>query len=116
MIGRVLRASASALPLLCARALRAFADGFVAILLPAYLLALGFGAWEVGALATITLLGSAAATLAVGAWGHRFPHHSLIAGAAVLMGLTGFAFGMASTFGPCSSLRLLGRSTQALAT
>lgn len=71
MIGRALLprgASASAVPLLCARALRAFADGFVAVLLPAYLLALGFGAWEVGTFATTALLGSAAATLVVGAW------------------------------------------------
>lgn len=111
MIGRVLLprgARASALPLLCARALRAFADGFVAVLLPAYLLALGLGAWEVGALATTTLLGSAAATLAVGAWGHRFRHHSLISGAAVLMALTGFAFGMASTFWPLLVIAFVG--------
>ena len=58
-------ADGSALPLLLARALRAFADGYVAILLPAYLLALGFGTWEVGLIASGTLLGSAMATLAV---------------------------------------------------
>jgi hypothetical protein len=46
-----------------ARGLRAFVDGFVAVLLPAYLLALGLGAWEVGVLSTATLLGSALATL-----------------------------------------------------
>lgn len=45
--------------LLIGRALRAFCDGFVAILLPAYLLALGMGTWEVGAISTATLLGSA---------------------------------------------------------
>ena len=33
---------------LAARALRAFADGFIAVLLPAYLLALGLGQLEVG--------------------------------------------------------------------
>ena len=38
------------MPLLLGRALRAFADGYVAVLLPAYLLALGFGTWEVGLL------------------------------------------------------------------
>ena len=51
---------------LTARALRAFADGFVAVLLPAYLLALGYGQLEVGVLCTATLFGSAFATLAVG--------------------------------------------------
>ena len=34
---------ASALPLLVGRAMRAFADGYVAVLLPAYLLALEIG-------------------------------------------------------------------------
>ena len=58
-------AHASALPLLQGRAMRAFADGYVAVLLPAYLLALGLGIWEVGLLATTTLLGSALATLAI---------------------------------------------------
>ena len=53
---------------LAARSLRAIADGFVAVLLPAYLLALGHGQLEVGLLSTATLLGSAIATLAVGRW------------------------------------------------
>ena len=98
----------SALPILVARALRAFADGYVAVLLPAYLLALGFGAWEVGVLATATLLGSACATLAVGAWGHRFHHHALLLGAAALMASTGFAFGVASTFWPLLLIAFVG--------
>jgi hypothetical protein len=34
-------------PLLVGRALRAFADGYVAVLLPAYLLELGFGQFDV---------------------------------------------------------------------
>jgi MFS family permease len=111
MIGRLLLppgAHASALPLLLARALRAFADGYVAVLLPAYLIALGFGAWEVGVLATATLLGSACATLAVGAWGHRIHHHRLISGAATLMAATGFAFGLASTFWPLLVIAFVG--------
>ena len=99
---------AAALPLVAARAMRAFADGFVAVLLPAYLLALGLGTWEVGILATATLLGSACATLAVGAWGHRIHHHRLISGAAVLMAATGFAFGMASTFWPLLVIAFVG--------
>jgi len=37
-----------ALPLLLARAFRAFGDGYVAVLLPVYLLALGLGTREVG--------------------------------------------------------------------
>ena len=37
-----------ALPLLIARALRGFVDGYVAILLPAYLLAVGLDQLDVG--------------------------------------------------------------------
>jgi MFS family permease len=78
--------------LLIGRGLRAFADGYVAVLLPAYLLALGFGTWEVGILSTATLLGSALATLAVGAAGHRFPQCRLLLAAALLMAATGLGF------------------------
>jgi hypothetical protein len=39
--------------------LRDFGDGFVAVLLPVYLLALGFSPLEVGIIATASLLGSA---------------------------------------------------------
>ena len=42
--------------LLAARALRDFGDGFVAILLPVYLLALGYSPLEIGAIATSALL------------------------------------------------------------
>ena len=41
--------------LLAARGLRATSDGFVSIILPAYLLLLGFDALHVGVLATATL-------------------------------------------------------------
>ena len=44
-------ASRNLLILMSARSLRAFADGYVAVLLPAYLLALGYGTFEVGLLA-----------------------------------------------------------------
>src|SRR6185503_10265493 len=86
--------------LLAARALRGFADGFVAVLLPAYLLALGYGELEVGFLSTVTLLGSAFATLAVGRWGHRFPLRAMLLGAALLMVATGVGFVSLSTFWP----------------
>jgi len=96
------------LPLMLGRALRAFSDGYVAILLPAYLLALGFGTWEVGLIASATLLGSAMATLAVGAWGHRFHNRGLLLGAAVLMIATGFAFASGGTFWPLLVIAFVG--------
>ncbi len=94
--------------LLLGRALRAFVDGYVAILLPVYLLALGFGAWEVGLLSTATLLGSALATLAVGAWGHRFQHRRLLLAAALLMAATGLAFANLSAFWPLLLVAFVG--------
>ena len=86
--------------LLAARALRAFADGFVAVLLPAYLLALGFGLIEVGLLSTATLFGSALATLAVGRFGHRHSIRRLLLCAAVLMAVTGLGFAGFSSWWP----------------
>ena len=96
------------LPLLLGRAFRAFADGYVAVLLPAYLLALGLGNWEVGILATATLLGSALAPLAIGAWGHRVHHGKLLIGAALLMTCTGFAFAASTTFWPLLLVAFVG--------
>ncbi len=96
------------MPLLVGRALRALADGYIAVLLPAYLLALGFGTWEVGVLATATLLGSALATLALGAWGHRFHQRQLLLAAALLMAATGFAFAAGSDFWPLLVIAFVG--------
>jgi predicted MFS family arabinose efflux permease len=94
--------------LLVTRGLRAVADGSIAILLPAYLLALGLGTFEVGVLSTATLLGSALATLAVGAWGHRFHHRTLLLGAALLMCATGLAFAGLSQFWPLLVVAFVG--------
>src|SRR4051794_10258037 len=82
-------------PLLAARALRAFGDGLVSLLLPAYLAALGHGAFEIGLIATATLAGSSALTLLVGLCGHRLPGRHLLLGASVLMALTGIGFTLA---------------------
>ena len=48
------------------RALRAFGDGLVSLLLPAYLAALGLGPFKIGLIATATLAGSSVLTLFVG--------------------------------------------------
>ena len=85
---------------LTARALRGFADGCIAVVLPAYLLALGHGELEVGFISTATLFGSAFTTLAVGRWGHRFSIRRLMLAAAALMALTGLAFAGFSTLWP----------------
>ena len=94
--------------LLSARSLRAFADGYVAVLLPVYLIALGLGTLEVGFLSTVTMLGSAAATLAVGRWGHRFELRRLLIAAAALMVATGVGFAAFSSLWPLLVVALAG--------
>jgi MFS family permease len=94
--------------LLLGRALRAGVDGYVSVLLPAYLLALGFGTWEVGLLSSATLLGSACATLALGAWGHRFQSRRLLLVAGLLMMGTGLAFAGLSSFWPLLLVAFVG--------
>ena len=74
--------------LLTSRALRAFGDGLVSLLLPVHLAGLGFGAFEIGLLATATLAGSSVLTLLVGLRAHRLPGRGLLVGAALLMALT----------------------------
>ncbi len=86
--------------ILVGRSLRGFADGFIAVVLPAYLLALGHGLLEVGIISTATLLGSALSTLAVGRWGHRFSIRRLLLGASLLMTATGLGFAGFSSFWP----------------
>jgi MFS family permease len=78
--------------LFSARALRDFGDGFIAVLLPVYLTALGFTAFQVGIIATAALLGSALITLGVGLLGARYDHRRLLLAAAGLMVATGVAF------------------------
>jgi MFS family permease len=93
---------------LIAKSLRAFADGYVAILLPAYLVALGHGQFDVGILSTATLLGSALATLAVGRWGHRFSIRALLLAAALLMGATGLGFASLTSLWPLLVVAFIG--------
>ncbi|MDP2822277.1 MAG: MFS transporter [Sulfuritalea sp.] len=94
--------------LLVGRGLRAFVDGYVAVLLPAYLLALGYDIWHVGLLSTATLLGSALATLALGAWGHRSSPRFLLLAAALLMTATGLGFAGLSNFWPLLLVAFVG--------
>lgn len=93
---------------LLARGVRAFVDGYMAVLLPAYLLALGLGTLEVGLIATATLLGSALTTILVGLWGHRCPSRRLLAAAALLMAGTGAGFAAFSSFWPLLVVAFVG--------
>jgi len=95
-------------PLLVARALRAIGDGYMAVLLPAYLLSIGLGTLQVGIVSTATMLGSALATLAVGAWGHRVAANGLLQSAAIIMAATGLGFASLSSFWPLLLVAFVG--------
>lgn len=101
-------ANANARTLLWAKALRAIADGYVSILLPAYLLQLGFSPLEAGVLTTATLLGSAALTLFAGPLTSRFGHRGPLLAASVLMVLTGMGFMGLRTFWPLVLVAFVG--------
>ncbi len=81
-----------------ARALRDFGDGFVAVLLPVYLTMIGLGAFEVGLVATLALLGSALMTLGIGQLGVKTDHRRLLIAASGLMIATGLAFANAEAY------------------
>jgi MFS family permease len=91
-----------------ARAVRDFGDGFVAVLLPVYLIALGLDAFEVGLVATLALLGSALMTLGIGFIGARSDHRRLLVAASMLMAATGIAFALSSTYALVLLVALVG--------
>jgi MFS family permease len=93
-------ASRDAARLVAARALRGFADGFVSVYLAQYLHLLGLSAFQVGAVVTATLLGSAALTLAVGLVAHRLAPRRILFGATALMIATAVGFGLLTDFWP----------------
>src|SRR5688572_27787237 len=86
--------------LLSSRGLRAFGDGMVSIVLPAYLLSLGCSAAQVGLLITATLLGSSVSTLLVGMLAQRFARRRLLIALSLLMTATGLGFAAVSDFWP----------------
>lgn len=98
----------TATTLVAARGVRAFGDGFTALLLPVYLSGLGFSAFRIGVLTTVTLLGSAALTLLVGVLGHRWPTRRLLFCACLLMAATGVAFSQVRAFWPLLLVGFLG--------
>jgi len=93
---------------LVARALRAFGDGYVSLLLPAYLLNLGFTPLQVGVVATATLLGSGLLTLLIGLQAHRYRYRSLLLAATLLMAVTGLGFAFITDFWPLLLIAVIG--------
>ena len=100
--------SADALRVLAARGVRAFGDGFVALLLPIYLVELGFSPLAIGAIVTSTLIGTALLTLWVGWVANRYSRRSLLFAAALLMAATGAGFAMLTDFWPLLVIAFVG--------
>jgi MFS family permease len=94
--------------LLVAKGLRAFGDGYVSLLLPLYLLELGFSPLAVGIIATATLLGSGVLTLLVGVHAYRFHYRTLLLAATLLMAATGLGFALITDFWPLLVIAIVG--------
>jgi predicted MFS family arabinose efflux permease len=94
--------------LVVTRALRALGDGAVSILLATYLQGMGFSAFQVGAIVTGTLLGSAALTLVVGLAPHGLHPLRLLKAAAILMFATGLGFAFTRSFWPLFVIAVIG--------
>jgi MFS family permease len=98
----------SVLLLYIARSLRGFGDGFAIIILPAYLSALGFTPGEIGFIASASLFGTAALTLAVGFVAPRYDLRTLLLAGAALMALTGLAYPAASGIAAIALVAFIG--------
>lgn len=101
-------ATADGKRLLVTRAIRGFADGAVSVLLPSYLVSIGFSAARVGAIIFGTLLGSAALTLWVGLFSHRLCRRRVLVAGSVLMFLTGLGFAWVRAFWPLFIVAVIG--------
>ena len=101
-------ASTDAIRILAARSVRAFGDGFVALLLPIYLFDLGFSAFAIGAIVGGTLVGTALLTLWVGLVANRHSLRRLLLGASLLMAATGVGFAATTAFWPLLVIAFVG--------
>ena len=94
--------------LLETRGIRAFGDGLISVVLAAYLGAVGLSDVRIGIVVTLTLLGSAALTLAVGLRAHAYPRRRLLQFVSLLMVATGLGFAAFSSFWPLALVGLIG--------
>jgi MFS family permease len=101
-------ASSDAIRILAARGVRAFGDGFVALLLPIYLFDLGFSALAIGAIVCGTLVGTALLTLWVGLIANRHSLRHLLLAASLLMAATGAGFAATTAFWPLLVIAFVG--------
>ena len=74
-----------------ARSLRGIGDGFATLVLTAYLIEIGFTAFQIGVVSTAALLGTAVTTLIIGLIGPKYDVRTLLLICAALMVVTGIA-------------------------
>jgi MFS family permease len=94
--------------LIASRAVRAFGDGFISVLLPLYLTTIGLSTLRIGAITTATLIGSAVLTLLVGLIAYRLKRRRLLFSAALLMVATGIGFAIVHAFWPLMVVAFVG--------
>jgi MFS family permease len=95
-------------PLVVARAIRGFADGFAAVLLARYLQNLGFSNTQIGVLITATLLGSAGLTLWAGLRLNTWTAQKVLFASCGLMALTGVGFSTITQYAPLLIVAFVG--------
>ena len=91
-----------------ARALRGLVDGFVSVLLASYLTDAGFSPFQVSAVVTGTLLGSAVLTLGIGLLGYGIQRRTLLLVSCGLMCATGLGFVSITAFWPLLLVAIVG--------
>jgi MFS family permease len=84
--------------ILSARSVRTFAYGFQSVLLGVYLDAMGFAPWQVGAVLSATLLGSAALTAIFTATADRYGRRRMLQLSALFMATSGAAFAFSTSY------------------
>jgi MFS family permease len=84
--------------ILAARAVRTFAYGFQSVLLGLYMSQVGFAPWQVGAVLTATLLGSAALTALFSATADRYGRRRMLRLSALFMACSGAAFAFSTSY------------------
>src|SRR5262245_34502044 len=94
--------------LILTRSLRGLGDGFVSVYLAAYLQLIGFSTFQIGAILTGMLIGSALLTLLAGLASHRISTRRVLFAAALLMGCTGAGFASFATFWPLLFIAFVG--------
>jgi len=84
--------------ILTARGIRTFAYGYLSVLLGVYLEQIGLAPWQVGAILTTTLAGSAVLTLVLSAAADRAGRRPMLMVSALLMAASGGAFAATTSY------------------